>query len=331
MILKDNFGRVHDYVRISLIDKCNLCCSYCNPDNSLAKLSSKYSLLSYEELYRLVKILTVNLQVKKIRFTGGEPLIRKDIMSFFAMIYWLKQKHHFEIGITTNGTHLCDKIEDLLRFGIDRLNISLDTMQKNKYISITGADYFDSTIESIHKAIASGFKSVKVNCVLIKNTNDDELNDFVSYFKNFPIELRFIEYMPFSGNKWDDLKFYGWEMMKEKIEHEYILKEVPTSGKIAKMYSVAGYKLKLGFISSISNHFCDTCNRIRITATGQVKNCLFSSSQDIILKKLLADYTVSDDTIAKAISEALKSKWSVHPEVDDLLQLNTNNMMSIGG
>lgn len=331
MKLIDNFNRIHDYVRISLIDKCNLNCIYCNPSNTLANFESNKSILSYEELFRLINILVRDLEVKKIRFTGGEPLIRKDVIKFFEMISSLKKQYDLEIGITTNGTHLLDKLESLKKFGVERLNISLDTLNKTKFIAITGKDYFHDTITAIQKAILLDFKSVKVNAVIIKNINDDELNNFIEYFKSYPITLRFIEYMPFTGNQWDDSKFLSWGEMKLQIEKNFSLKEIENDGKVSKDFFVNEAKLKIGFISSISDHFCDSCNRLRITASGQIKNCLFSNPSGISLKSLLSDESISDEKIVEFIQNSLQSKWMKHPSADKLAALNQNNMMSIGG
>lgn len=331
MKLIDNFNRIHDYVRISLIDKCNLNCIYCNPSNTLTKFESNKSILTYEELFRFVKILVRDLEVTKIRFTGGEPLIRKDVLKFFKMISSLKHQYDFEIGITTNGTHLLDKIDSLREFGVDRLNISLDTLNKTKFIAITGKDFFNETLSAIKKAITLNFKSVKVNMVVIKDINNDELNDFIEYFKSFPVTLRFIEYMPFSDNQWDDSKFLSWQKMKSKIEEKYSLIEIESDGKISKDYFIDGTNLKVGFISSISDHFCDSCNRLRITTAGQIKNCLFSAPSEFSLKSLLADESISDKRIVDFINNSIQSKWMKHPGTDELSQLHQNNMMSIGG
>lgn len=331
MKLTDNYNRIHDYVRISLIDKCNLNCIYCNPLNTLVKYESNKSILSYEELFRLIHILVKDLEVKKIRFTGGEPLIRKDIMKFFEMIYPLKNKYDFEMGITTNGTHLLDKLELLRLYGIELLNISLDTLNKSKFISITGKDLFDETISAINKAIETGFRSLKINMVVIKNVNDDELLSFIEYFKSFPISLRFIEYMPFTGNGWNDSKFLSWNEMKSEIIKKYNLIEIENDGKISKDYLIENAQLKIGFISSISDHFCDSCNRLRITAKGEIKTCLFSKPEKQSLKSLLSNQSITDDEIAEFIQSSLKTKWFNHPDVNELSKLNQNNMMSIGG
>ncbi len=331
MKLVDSFGRIHDYIRISLIDKCNLNCIYCNPVKSFDTSLTKKDILSYEELIRLITILVKDLEVKKIRFTGGEPLIRKDIVKFFDMLCSLKKENPFEVGITTNGTCLEDKIESLNRCGLDSLNISLDTLNRQKFIAITGSDMFESTLRSINIAMNTGFKNVKVNSVIIRNTNDDELIDFIDYFKDTDINIRFIEYMPFSGNNWDNEKFLPWQEMKSRIEAKYKLVSVVQDGKIAKDFVVEGVDCKVGFISSVSNHFCDSCNRLRITASGKIKLCLFSSVEDIDLKILLSDNSIEDEIIAEVISNSLKKKWYKHPEVEELAEMNYNNMMSIGG
>lgn len=331
MKLIDNYNRIHDYVRISLIDKCNLNCIYCNPLNSFIKYEFNKSILSYEELYRLIHILVRDLEVKKIRFTGGEPLIRKEIHKFFQMISDLKNKYTFEIGITTNGTNLLDKLELLYKCGVDYLNISLDTLSKEKFISITGKDYFDETLLAIRKALTIPFKSIKINSVIIKGINDNELITFIEFFSNYPITVRFIEYMPFTGNGWDNSKFVSWKDMRKIIEDYYTLKEIESDGKISKDFYVNGTQLKIGFISSISDHFCDACNRLRITATGHIKNCLFTNKSDRTLKPLLSDNTVSDEAISSFILDSLKTKWFKHPEVDELVNMHQNNMISIGG
>jgi GTP 3',8-cyclase / cyclic pyranopterin monophosphate synthase len=331
MKLTDSFGRIHDYIRISLIDKCNLNCIYCNPQNQPVNSSKRDSILSYEELIRLITILVRDLGVRKIRFTGGEPLLRKNILTFFQMLSVLRKEYPFEIGITTNGTQLEDKIESLYSFGADRINISLDTLQRNRFIAITGKDMLETTLRSIDKAIQLNFQNVKINAVSIKNINNDELLDFIEHFQNTNLNIRFIEYMPFSGNGWDDTKFISWEEMKSVIESKFKLYEMESDSKLSKDFALAGSNLKVGFISSISNHFCDSCDRLRITASGKIKNCLFSQSKEINLKQMLQDSSNVDNNIAIAILESLQDKWLEHPSSEELINLQHNNMMSIGG
>jgi molybdenum cofactor biosynthesis protein A len=331
MNLTDSFGRIHDYIRISLVDRCNLNCIYCNPVNQSIQSLKSESILSYEELIRLINILVRDLEVKKIRFTGGEPLIRKDVLNFFRMLSEIKKSYPFKIGVTTNGTQLEDKIELLHSYGVNSLNISLDSLDKDKFHFITGKDLLEPTLRSISKSLQFSFDNVKLNAVIIKDVNDDEPVNFINHFHNKNLSIRFIEYMPFSGNGWDDSKFLSWEKMKNNIETEYKLIEIESTGKVAKEYFVEGSKLKIGFISSISNHFCDSCNRLRISASGKIKSCLFSQAEEINLKAMLSDSDYSDAGIALALASSLKNKWLKHPDADELTNLQNNNMMAIGG
>lgn len=330
MKLTDNFNRVQDYVRISLIDKCNLNCIYCNPVNSVKHYVHNRELLSTGEIIRLSNILVKNLEVKKIRFTGGEPLLRKDILTILKNISELKKEYPLTLGITTNGTELHDKLEALKENGIDNLNISLDSLQEQKFIAITGKNYFQQILTAIHRAEKLHFKKVKVNAVIIKNFNDDELIDFVEYFKDSDIDLRFIEFMPFGNNDWAKNGFMSAGEMKKNIQKKFRLIRLNDENKISENYSVNGQLLKIGFISSISNHFCDSCNRLRITATGKIKLCLFSP-EETSLKEYLSDQTIPDEIIAKIISDSLSRKTEKHPEVEELIKLHHNNMLSIGG
>jgi len=331
MKLIDTFNRIHDYVRISLIDKCNLNCIYCNPVNSNKHFYRNNELLTGDEIIRLINILVRNLGVKKIRFTGGEPLIRKDILHILKNISELKKDFPLSLGITTNGTELEKNLHSLYDCGIDYLNISLDTLQPQRFIAITGKSLFEQTLQSIYLAEKMNFKKVKVNAVIINKINDDELIEFVEYFKNLDVELRFIEFMPFGSNEWQKDGFVSAEEMKNKIQTAFKLVKLEDDNRIADNYAVAGYKCKVGFISSISNHFCDSCNRLRITATGKIKLCLFSSEERTSLKYYLANSNISDEEIAERISQSLQFKQEKHPELEELLKLDNNNMLSIGG
>ena len=197
------------------------------------------------------------------------------------MIFPLKNQYNFEIGITTNGTLLEDKISSLHSLGVNRLNISLDSLNRNKFIAITGKDLVDTTLRSINKGLQYDFDKVKINAVIIKNINDNELIDFIEQFKHTNLNIRFIEYMPFSGNGWDNSKFISWEEMKAIIETKYHLQEIISDGNVAKDFLFNGTNLKVSFMSSISNHFYDSCNRLRFTASGKIKNCLFAQSEEL--------------------------------------------------
>lgn len=331
--LTDKFGRVHTYLRISITDKCNLNCIYCNPSDSVLKGELSGSILSYEELIRLIKIFVADLGFTKIRLTGGEPLVRKNVTTLFRMLKEIKDEHPFELGITTNGILLQDKIEQFKNCGLDKINISLDTLNKKKFIAITGTDCIESVINSINKAEEIGYKPVKINTVIMKGINDDEIPDFIEYVKDRNLNLRLIEYMPFTSNGWNENVFISYNEIKSIVEKNYSLIEIDNNKhNVAKNFQIEGYKGKVSFISSISDHFCDGCNRLRITATGNLKLCLFSSPKtEIGLRSYLRDNNITDEEIAEVISSSLQLKEFKHPDIDELLQMDKNNMLRIGG
>lgn len=330
-ILKDKYGRLHDYVRISLIDKCNLNCIYCNPLSKRNKVLYNKEPLSADKIIRLAGILVNELGIKKIRFTGGEPLLRKDFAEIIAGLKPLKEAIPFKTGITTNGTKLKENIYYLKKYGVDYLNISLDTLNKEKFIKITGKDLFKETIEAIKLSAESDFEKIKVNAVVMKGVNDDELLNFVDYFKDTDINLRFIEYMPFGSNDWQINGFIGCGEMKKIIGEKFKIDRINKEIKIAEDYSIEGCKGTLSFISPISNHFCNTCNRLRITSSGDLKLCLFSKSNEKGLSEMLNDNNCTDEDVKNYFINVLNRKEEKHSEVEELIHLNNNNMLSIGG
>jgi len=331
--LIDTHNRIHNYLRISLTDKCNLNCTYCNPSGNGFYGIQNSDLLSNEELLRLIKIFVVDFEFTKIRLTGGEPLARKNILDLFESLGKLKSTNSFELGITTNGTFLFDKLESLKTNGLEKLNISLDTLDRLKYKSITGADKLDEVFASIHKAITLSLFPIKINTVIMKGVNDDEIIELVAFAIEKNLNIRFIEFMPFSSNGWNDDNYISYEEIKKIVEQKYSL--IPISShlsEVAKSYAIKGNGGTVSFISSISNHFCGDCNRLRITADGKLKLCLFSQKEnEISLKTLLRSAKYSDADIANVISDSILNKKLKHPEIDELLKLESNNMLQIGG
>lgn len=256
--LEDNFKRVHTYLRISLTERCNLRCKYCMPEDGV-KLTERPKLMTNDEILYLAELF-VNEGVRKIRLTGGEPTIRKDLVEIVGKLKEIKNLEH--LGITTNGLVLTRMLLPLQRAGLDAVNISLDTLKPAKYEQITRRRGFERVIAGIDLAIQLGF-TPKVNCVLMRNFNDDELLDFVEFTKERRVDIRFIEYMPFSGNKWDTEKMVPFQEMLTKIRSVYpnfnAIENLPND--TSKAFKVDGYAGQLGFITSMSNHFCGTCNR----------------------------------------------------------------------
>jgi len=331
--LTDNYNRVHDYLRISLTDKCNLNCLYCNPANRSKILLPKGLFLSNKEIIRLLNVFVKEFAFRKIRFTGGEPLVRSDIFELLEEVNQLKKAYDFEVGLTTNGTLLNGNLFKLKEFGVDKLNISLDTLDVEKFKFITTRDNIDSVVSAIKTAKSLNFPSLKVNVVIIKNINDGEIIDFVKFAIENELNVRLIEFMPFGNNSWEKYGLVSYSEMFKKVKENFEVEEVvKDQNSVAKDFKIKGTKGTISFISSISDHFCDNCNRLRITADGKMKLCLFSTGKDDInLKQLISSQSLTDKEIGEIIEKSLFGKALKHPGVDELMRLEKNNMLSIGG
>ena len=329
-ILLDSHGRDHAYLRISLIERCNLRCTYCMPEEGVS-LSPKSHLMTYEEIYKIAKTFSDH-GVTKIRLTGGEPLIRKDIPVILEKLATLP----VELSITSNAV-IIDKFIDVLKAnGVNKINVSLDSLDEGKFKHITRRNEFKKVYNNILLLVEEGFK-VKVNAVLMKGFNDNEIIDFINFTKDLPISVRFIEFMPFEGNKWDMGKMVSYaEVMKyvnEAFENENFERLQDAPNDTAKNYKIKDYKGTFAIISSVTNPFCDSCNRLRLTANGQLKNCLFSSGESDILTTLRAG-----KSIEPIIRKAVQAKFKVRGGMDTLKKLkepklhnNNRSMITIGG
>ncbi len=282
-MLRDQFNRTHNYLRISLTERCNLRCTYCMPADGV-QLSPKHSIMTAAEIESLAKTF-VKLGVNKIRLTGGEPLVRED----FEDIALLLSKLNIELAITTNGILLDRYLDTIKQAGIQKINVSIDTLNKSKFESITRRNSFEKVMRNIDLLFENGFHP-KLNVVVMKNVNDDELIDFIHLTKDKATTIQFIEFMPFHGNKWDSSQTVSSEailqMAQRHFEEENILKIQDAANDTSRKYAIKGFKGAFGFISTVSNPFCDSCNRIRLTANGRIKNCLFSSSETDLLTAL---------------------------------------------
>ncbi len=328
--MTDAFGRVHTYLRISLIERCNLRCTYCMPEEGVI-LSPRSHLMTYEEIYTIAKIFVKN-GVTKIRLTGGEPLIRKDIPIILEKLSTLP----VELSITTNAVIVDKFIDTFKKNGLKSINVSLDTLDAAKFKEITRRNDFEKVYNNIMLLVSEGFK-VKINTVLIKGFNDDEIIDLVHLTKNIPMSLRFIEFMPFDGNKWDMKKMVSYAEIMKKLnsfyseEHIERLQDAPND--TSKNYKIKGYKGSFAIISSVTNHFCDSCNRLRLTADGKLKNCLFSATESDLLTTLRAG-----KSIEPIIQKAIQAKLKVRGGMDTLKKLQepklhsqNRSMITIGG
>ncbi|KAJ0062850.1 hypothetical protein NL108_008139, partial [Boleophthalmus pectinirostris] len=307
--LTDTFGRRHSYLRISLTEKCNLRCKYyCMPEDGV-KLTPKAQLLSTAEILTIARLF-VHEGVDKIRLTGGEPLIRPDVVDIIAELRKLEGLK--TIAVTTNGLNLARTLPRLKQAGLSHINISLDTLVPAKFEFIVRRKGFHKVMESIDKAIEMGYNPVKVNCVVMRGFNEDEVMDFVALTEKKPVEVRFIEYMPFDGNKWNFKKMVSYQEMLDQIRQHWpdigMVQTGPTD--TSKTYQVPGFKGQVGFITSMSEHFCGTCNRLRITADGNLKVCLFGNTEVSLRDAIRSG--ASDEELLQIIGAAVGRKKKQH-------------------
>uniref|UniRef100_A0A8B9SL28 Molybdenum cofactor biosynthesis protein 1 n=1 Tax=Anas platyrhynchos TaxID=8839 RepID=A0A8B9SL28_ANAPL len=308
--LTDSFGRQHNYLRISLTEKCNLRCQYCMPEEGV-QLTPKSELLTAQEIITLARLF-VKEGVEKIRLTGGEPLIRPDVVDIVGQLNKLEGLK--TIAITTNGINLARLLPRLKEAGVNAVNISLDTLVPAKYEFIVRRKGFHKVMEGIHKATELGYRPVKVNCVVMRGFNEDELLGFVEFTKDLPLDVRFIEYMPFDGNKWNFKKMVSYKEMLDTIKQRWPeLEKLPCeASSTAKSYKVPHFQGQISFITSMSEHFCGSCNRLRITADGNLKVCLFGSSEVSLRDHLRSG--ASQEELVEIIGAAVSRKKKQHAE-----------------
>ncbi len=276
-MITDTYNRVHDYLRISLTDNCNLRCFYCMPEEDYV-FTPPARLMQVDEIEAIAKIF-VEQGVNKIRLTGGEPLVRKGAEEIMRRLSKLPVK----LTLTTNATRLHDFIDILKEAKVHSLNISLDTLQPEKFNLITRRNQFDRVFENIHLLIKNNFH-VKVNVVVMKGLNDNEINDFIEWTKDTDVHVRFIEFMPFDANRWTSNKVFTWKEILEVIERKYQVTRLNDGiHDTAKKYMVPEHKGTFAVISTMSAPFCSGCNRMRLTADGKMKNCLFSQTETDLL------------------------------------------------
>lgn len=322
----DFYKREIDYLRISITDRCNLRCYYCMPAEGVEFIEHQ-QILRYEEITEIVKV-AVRLGIKKIRLTGGEPLVRPEAAKLVKMIKDIAGIE--EISLTTNGILLEKYADKLKSAGLDRVNISLDTLQADKYKEITGFDKYQEVIAGINAAVKVGLNPVKINIVLMKGVNDDEIFDFINLSKCKALDVRLIEFMPAGNNasKAYD-RYLGIDEVKKLIFSKYALLPVSVEkgNGPAEYYKIAGGKGRIGFIAPISNHFCTDCNRLRLTASGKLRPCL-AKEQEFDLKSILRKEK-STLNMEDVFLQAIKAKPRGHQMYQE--ECFSKNMSQIGG
>jgi cyclic pyranopterin phosphate synthase len=306
--LVDAFGRVADDLRISVTDRCNFRCTYCMPAEGLAWLP-KHEILTFEELTRVLGVF-VGLGVRSLKVTGGEPLVRADLPLLIRM--FREVGPDLDISLTTNGV-LLDRLADALAdAGVDRATISCDSLLRHRFAEMTRRDALEKVLAGMKAAEAAGLTPIKVNCVVIGGTNDDEVVEFAGWARETGYEVRFIEYMPLDAqHAWEREKVVPAARILDAIDAVHPLVREGHEREPATTYRFAdGAPGRIGVIPSVTEPFCDTCNRLRLTAEGMFRNCLFALDETDLRAPLRAG--ASDEELALAIRTGLWTKWSGH-------------------
>jgi cyclic pyranopterin phosphate synthase len=330
--LIDKFGREHDYLRISVTDRCNLRCIYCMPEEGMEFEPAEH-LLTYEEITDVVRVLA-GMGVRKLRLTGGEPLVRKELDVLVGMLSQIPGIE--DIALTTNGIYLASRAEKLKEAGLTRVNISLDSLQSDRFKSITRGGDITKVLASIDECLKVGLSPIKLNVVLMKGINDDEIADFLSLTMQRDINVRFIEYMPIGHHdaQWKSLYQPLTQVFEVCTENNWSFQAASSlqGNGPSDNYKLDGAKGSFGLIHPISNHFCKTCNRLRLTADGYIKPCLAWSEQYQV-RRVIGD----DEAVRQLFLEALDTKPESHEMSKHLLEEETTHtptarrMSQIGG
>lgn len=324
----DTFGRKINYLRISVTDRCNLRCRYCMPEEGVPNLQHNH-ILSLEDLARLARV-GARIGIRKVRLTGGEPLIRKNLVSLVENIASIPEID--DLALTTNGLLFADMAADLKKAGLNRVNFSMDTMVEERFQFITRRSGLDKVRAAIFKALELNMHPVKINTVIIRGFNDDEVMDFAELAYKYPLHVRFIEFMPIGDLLfWDKDKMVSSEEIQSILSSQYHLvpEKVVEGNGPARYYQLEGGTGSLGFISPMSHHFCQQCNRIRLTADGKLRGCLYDK-QEIDLKQALLS-GASDGDLEELFLKAIQRKPAGHQMNNGWGQENSRKMFQIGG
>jgi len=323
--LIDTYGRVHRDLRISVTDRCNFRCQYCMPEEGM-DWTPREELLTFEEIERLASLLVNQFGIESIRLTGGEPTVRANLPKLIEKL----SKLDVDLSLTTNGATLPLIAGGLYDAGLDRINISLDTLDRKRFESLTRRDNLKQVLHGIETAKSVGFDPVKINMVVMKGVNDDEVLDFVSYGRENGLVVRFIEFMPLDADEtWEKSKVMPQNEILELISSKYDLESLSRGSSPAARWKFVDGPGEIGIIATVSEAFCDACDRIRLTADGKFRNCLFAI-QEYDVRKLLRE-NAGDEKIIELFSHAVKQKWAGHQIGKSVFIRPSKTMSQIGG
>lgn len=325
--LIDSFGRVHTNLRISITDRCNFRCVYCMPEE--ATFAPRAHILSYEEIVRLAELMT-RLGVDKIRLTGGEPTVRRDLPTLVRALHALPGLR--DLSLTTNGARLAELAHDLYDAGLRRLNVSLDSLDAAKFLQITRRDFLAEVLAGLREAKRVGFDPIKVNAVAVRDFTEEELVEFARLGRDEGYEVRFIEFMPLDGdNLWDRSQILSAQEIRDIIHAVFPLELDPSTPPEdpARRYRFRDGRGSIGIIASVTEPFCGSCNRLRLTADGKLRSCLFAIEETDLKTPLRAG--ASDEELGRLIVETVSQKWAGHMINVAGFVKPERNMSQIGG
>jgi cyclic pyranopterin phosphate synthase len=311
MELVDRFGRVHTDLRISVTDRCNFRCTYCMPAEGMDWLD-RTDLLSFEEIERIARILVEQGGVRSIRLTGGEPTVRARLPLLVEKLAALD----IDLAMTTNGATLALVAHDLRAAGLDRINVSLDTLNRERFLDLTKRDELGNVLEGIDAALSAGFDQVKINAVLMRGINDDEIVDFLSLGRAKNVNVRFIEFMPLDAQgDWSNDSVVTYDEILERAAEHFDFAPITRGSSPAERFQYADKPVgtvggEFGVIASVTEPFCESCDRMRLSADGQLRNCLFGL-EHINLRDILRNGGSDDDVLA-AVAGEVDRKWAGH-------------------
>jgi cyclic pyranopterin phosphate synthase len=333
--LVDSFGRVHRDLRISVTDRCNFRCSYCMPEEGMDWLPRE-RLLRYEELARIAGVLVRSLGIDSIRLTGGEPTVRAHLPALVEELAALRTPagEPVDLALTTNGSTLSHLARDLAGAGLRRINVSLDSLRRDRFREITRRDSLVAVLDGIDAAVAAGLSPVKVNVVVVRGVNDDELVDFAAFGRSRGVTVRFIEFMPLDAQgDWTSRQVVTQDEILDAISRVFPLEPVPGSQAVpsapAQRWRFGDGLGEIGIIPSVSHAFCATCDRIRLSAEGALRSCLFALDEHDLREPLRAG--ASDEDLCAIVEAAVAAKWAGHQINQSVFIRPSRSMSQIGG
>ena len=329
--LKDSYGRAIRDLRVSLTDRCNFRCFYCLPHGE-PPIAPKEQMLSYEEIEYVCDIF-VELGIEKIRLTGGEPMMRRDIETIIQKLSALKAKGLLDLALTTNGYFLPDRAGGLKNAGLDRITISLDSLKRDVFKQMTGVDVLDRVLQGIEAAKQAGLQPIKINAVIVRGHNEDEVRDFAAFARAHDVKMRFIEFMPLdSGHDWSRADVVSGREIRERISERFPLVplDVRRGSETSSRYRFAdGAPGEIGIIAPVTEAFCGACSRIRLTADGQIRTCLFSTVEHSLREVIRTGATRAE--VVEYIESVVMKKEPRHYINEPAFVAPSRSMSFIGG